>query len=278
MQRIIGVVITYQPEESIFENIKSYLSLVDKLIVFDNSEPAATINISNDKVIVYADGINKGISERLNDAAKIARTLGADWLLTMDQDSSFSGDNLDAYKNAFELFADKDRTAMIGVRYGNMPEVPGEMIADTDLLITSGCLVNLKIMDELGGFDEALFIDDVDSEYCLKANLNGYRTVLFKHIFLNHSLGTVTLHRSLKSLKKTFRALHSPIRIYYMVRNYFYLAKKYKKSMPASFPIRERSLLNRLKNNLLYNKERLKVVQNVILAWSHFKKGKMGRL
>lgn len=278
MNQINGVVILYQPNDNVNENINTYLPFVNKLYVFDNSEPASNKILPNEKIIVIADNQNKGIAERLNQACKLAQADGADWLLTMDQDSYFSEDNLSLYKKVFEQFDDKDKTAIIGVEYNHKPNNKIIDWIDSDALITSGSLVNLKLNNKLGGFDEALFIDDVDGDYCLNTIANGYRSILFNNVYLNHSLGTISVHRSFKNFKKTNRVLHSPIRMYYAVRNYLYLEKKYKHLLPQLPIIRKKTLQNRLKNNLFYGKNKLQLVRFILLAFYHYKKGKMGKL
>jgi rhamnosyltransferase len=45
------------------------------------------------------------------------------------------------------------------------------------MVMTSGCLTNLAIWDESGGFSDELFIDEVDHDYCLNVRRHGYRVV-----------------------------------------------------------------------------------------------------
>lgn len=279
MEKVFGVVILYNPSDDIKQNILTYLHKMEKLFVFDNSERIVDRKLEElgHKVIVVADGVNRGISERLNAGARAAIREGGKWLLTMDQDSFFSETMLDQYWHCINKFDHRDEVSMFGVEYEKADKRSGCESETTTQLITSGSLVNLLLFPEIGGFNEQLFIDEVDSEYCFKSNQKGYQTVKLKNIFLNHSLGVVSTHRSLKSLKITSRTLHSPLRVYYMIRNYLYISREYQKEQPSSFPYRKKALLNRIKNNFLYGKDRVLLIKYLWLAYWHFKTGKMGK-
>ncbi|HRI19294.1 MAG TPA: glycosyltransferase, partial [Panacibacter sp.] len=101
--KIAGAVILYYPDENITRHILSYIHVLDKLYVADNSENknnALFEQIIKIKNVVYLhDGENKGIASRLNQAAKLAIEEGCEWLLTMDQDSYFEKNTVDAYLN-----------------------------------------------------------------------------------------------------------------------------------------------------------------------------------
>ncbi|MGC4231687.1 MAG: glycosyltransferase [Niabella sp.] len=283
MEKVFGVVILFNPQEGVNRNISSYLSFVDKLLVIDNSEPPAKVDLGEledkDKVVLIAEGSNKGIAIRLNEAARYALSEGASWLLTMDQDSFFDESNLVLYQEYFQQHKHKDRVAMFGVEFEQLPGNIGNETIEAYNIITSGSLVNLTIYKCIGGFDEALFIDDVDVEYCIRAGLNGYKTLKFKNVYLHHSLGSVLQYRSLKSFKKTPRVLHTPLRIYYMVRNHLYVNKKYKSKLPRLLLLqRKKDIRNRIKNNFLYGSNRITLIKYLVLALVHYKTGKMGRL
>lgn len=279
MGKIFGVVIWYHPSKDVIGNIVSYLPLVDELLVIDNTETIGDFDPGSlgSKVRYFSDGVNKGIAARLNEAVAYARTNGAHWLLTMDQDSSFEPDSLSAYFHCFSHFLNKKAVAMFGVEH----EVPAGSFncntQDTAMLITSGSLVNLEVLTEIGGFDEQLFIDEVDFEYCLRAQAAQYRVVKFTNVYLQHTLGQTSVHRSVKGLGHTTRTLHSPLRLYYMVRNYLYVSRRYSLS-PGVKRYKRVDLLHRIKNNLLYGKNKTALLRYIFLAYRHYKSGRMGRL
>src|SRR6202008_348948 len=97
-QSVAGTVILYHPDAKTLDNIRSYLSSIQRLYVFDNTEKQDE-RISRElkelqKLAYFHDGSNAGIARRLNQAVQSARSEGFGWLLTMDQDSSFREDHL----------------------------------------------------------------------------------------------------------------------------------------------------------------------------------------
>lgn len=278
LEKVFGVVILYNPAENTPNNILSYKDAVDHLIVIDNSErPHAVRFEENEHLTFFSDGRNRGIAERLNQAAAFAKTQNAQWLLTMDQDSSFKEDMLDRYLGCVASFRGKDKVAMFGVAFDDSEQEQDCRIEDVESLITSGSLVNLDLFERVGSFDEKLFIDDVDFDYCVRSINTGFRIVKFKNVCMQHQLGTVYHRRSLKNFKMTSRTFHSPLRLYYMLRNYLYLRDKYVGSMPEVFRIKRTDLLNRVKNQFLYGNARVEMFRYLLAAYRHYKAGKMGK-
>lgn len=281
LMQVAGVVILYHPDDDVLQNIQSYLPHLIKLYVADNTESnissAATELQADEKIKVSYDGKNNGIAKRLNEAAGWAIENGFDWLLTMDQDSRFDENNLQAYLQCADAFVDKENTAMFGVEYEKKSSSTLCESKPVVQLITSGSLVNLMLYKQLDGFNEALFIDEVDLEYCYRAITKGFTIIKFTNIFLVHHLGSVSYHKSLKNLAITPRVLHSPVRLYYMVRNYLYVHKKYGNRFAENDKCRRQALLNRIKNNLLYGKQRVKTLRYIMKAIIDFKKSKFGK-
>ena len=281
--RIAGAVILYYPEEIVIENIYTYLNFVGKLYIIDNSEiPSKVLSEklkSFPNVIYLHDGENKGIAARLNLGSNLAIHDGFEWLLTMDQDSSFENGSFLDYLNCINLFDKKENVSMFGI---NFVEKVNQTVfckpITVNHLITSGSILNLELINLIGGFDEKLFIDEVDFEYCLRSLSRGFSIVQFANIFLNHNLGRTSTHRSFKTRRLTSRTLHSPVRMYYMTRNFLYVQRIYQKKFQNEIKQRRKILLNRFKNNILYNKERFKVMQNIIKGGWDFRKKRMGKM
>ncbi|HUZ60330.1 MAG TPA: hypothetical protein VMU83_16280 [Hanamia sp.] len=281
--KIAATVILYYPNEIVIRNIQSYINSVERLYIVDNTEiPVAQITerlIEFPNSIYLHDGENKGIAARLNQASHLATKEGYDWLLTMDQDSSFQEKILINYLNCFHSFAGKEKVSMFGISY--FEKMTNLQICNSikvNELITSGSLLNLQLVPVIGEFDEKLFIDEVDFEYCLKSVLNGFGIFRFTNIFLTHNLGETSYHRSFKTFKLTSRVLHSPERIYYMTRNILYVQSIYGKATFNEIKIRKMKLLNRYKNNLLYNKKRFQVIKYIAKGYWDYKKNRMGKL
>jgi rhamnosyltransferase len=281
--KIAATVILYYPTEKAINNVQSYINGVEKLFIIDNSETVssqvAEFFSQSEKVIYLHDGENKGIAKRLNQVCKLAKEARYDWLLTMDQDSFFAEGIISNYLHCVNRFDQKEKISMFGINFSEKTNNPDECNAvSVKHLITSGSILNLKLMETTGGFDENLFIDEVDFEYCLRSVAHGFNIIEFTNIFLNHNLGETSWHRSFKTSKITSRVLHSPFRIYYMTRNFLYVQSKYKNLFPAEIALRKTILLNRLKNNILYNKHRFKVIKYILKGVKDYRRKRMGKM
>jgi len=280
---IACVIILYHPDEKVLINIGSYASAFKKIFVFDNSEtsedPVIKKIIDLPNIVYLHDGRNRGIASRLNDVCQLALLEGYEWILTMDQDSSFGNGMINEYFKCIESFQKRDRVAMFGVNHeAKVTEQNDCTSQETDMLITSGSVVNLALFQQVGKFDEKLFIDYVDVDYCLRSKLAGYKIMQFKNIYLTHYIGEVSYHHSLKNFRSTPRSLHPPIRFYYMSRNFFYVFRKYNSDFPDVMKRSRQGLLNNIKNNVLYNKKRITVLMYLIKGFYAYRKKQMGKM
>lgn len=284
--KIAAVVIVYHPEDNAIANIKTYYDFVDKLYIFDNTESEvssfAEKLTSLSKVQFFHDGANEGIAKRLNMAGDMAIHDGFDWLLTMDQDTTFSTNAISTYLKCARQYPDKNQVAVFGTRYGRqveetLTECQSEKVEDT---ITSGSLINLSVFALIGKFDENLFIDLVDNEYCARAAISGYLTIRLNNIHIVHSIGTIVNRSAVKTLflVKKERQVHSPIRCYYSYRNMLYLENKYRESYP-SFALSLRPYVNGyIWRNIFYGRNTVKIIRYLFTAIQDFKHRKMGKL
>jgi rhamnosyltransferase len=102
-------------------------------------------------------------------------------------------------------------------RYEAVPVKPGDRWIDCDMLIASGSLVPCAAYAKVGGMAEHLFIDKVDTEWCLRAASHGYRLIGAPAAVLHHRLGEQAVRVWFLQWRE-LRA-HKPFRYYYMVRN-----------------------------------------------------------
>lgn len=50
----------------------------------------------------------------------------------------------------------------------------------------------MEAYKKIKGFNNELFIDTVDTDFCYRLLLNGYRIIQLKNIYLDHQLGNIT--------------------------------------------------------------------------------------
>jgi len=266
MTKIAGIVIAYYPDyKKLRLNIESFIGNIEKLFIVFNSpvslEDANSIVSGHQNIELIYNNDNLGIATALNQTVLKAANLGYEWLLTMDQDSFFESDQFFAAfskssKNNVAIFSPNPELSKV------TKDADSDIAEETLCVITSGNLVNLKIWDTIGGFEEKLFIDEVDNDYCLKAVLHGFKIQRFKNIPLIHELG----HNKEVSFlfKKYTIIIHPPIRSYYIFRNNLYIFSKYKNKFPVFVRSRKTMLLKNFVKILLFSNERAQNVHFII--------------
>lgn len=282
--RIAAVVILYHPDQNVVSNIRTYYDYVEKIMVFDNTETEPLLNeelLKLSKVEFHHDYKNEGIAKRLNSGANKAIQEQYNWLLMMDQDSKFSEGAIKNYLTCFDKYENKDTVSIFGTQYKRIETASSEECKPKKIheLITSGSLLNLQSYKSIGSFDEALFIDSVDHDYCIRATLKGFALIEFANIYTAHEIGTQVYKSSIKTLfiSRKKKEIHSPLRCYYMYRNLLYLEKKHKVSSMASMIIIRKIVLNQIKACILYGRDTLRTIRYLKAARNDFKNGKMGR-
>ena len=278
---IAGVVILYHPNlELLSANIQTYVSGLKQLYVYDNSETKipgieeALIKISPTIQYKYFN-VNEGIAKRLNQAMDQAALNQYDYLLTMDQDTSFKAGDFEKYQSLIQSCT-FNNVAQFGVNCQPDFTQPVEQPEEALTLITSGSILNLSLTKNIGPFNEALFIDFVDAEFSYRVIQNGYINLMFSNIVLNHALGTLVEGRSLGNFKKSLRIIHAPIRVYYILRNGMYLLFKAK----GLTPLMKKDVIRCIKiikNDLIYNPQLFSVYKNLFAGIYAFMTNRMGK-
>ena len=58
-----------------------------------------------------------------------------------------------------------------------------------NFVINSGSLVNVKAWSDVGGYDERLFIDSIDYDFCRRLKRKGWEILQSNNLYFEHSLG-----------------------------------------------------------------------------------------
>ena len=248
-----GIVVYYPKENRLVQNIESIKNQVAGIIIYNNGCNKETKRIledyRNDKFIVIDATKNEGIGKALNCIMNRAEQEGAKWVVTYDQDS-ISPDNLiDEYRKRLS----EDNLAILCPRIVDkrriylVQENVEKKDAYVERCITSASCTKIEYWKAIGGFDEYLFIDLVDNDFCKRIRINGYLIKKINSIVLDQEYGDITMKsprtveiiyrisRGIKShylarnvAKLTYKKNVSPLRVYYTNRNLIYLNKKYK--------------------------------------------------
>jgi len=278
---IAGVVILYHPDiKELSENINTYVHGLKELYIYDNSEiqtPGieAALNNLHPCIKYQFFNSNEGIAKRLNQAFEAAIQTQHDYLLTMDQDSSFKPDDFEKYKSLIQKGV-YTKVAQFGINCQPHITISSDQPQEALTLITSGSILNLSLVKNLGDFNEDLFIDFVDAEFSYRVIQNGFINLMFSNILLNHALGNLVSGRSVLTFKKSLRIIHAPIRTFYITRNGLFLLFKHK---GLSEEMRKDVIrcMKILKNDLIYHPQLTQVYINVMKGFFAFCFNKMGK-
>ncbi len=237
---VCAVVVTYFPEAGCADNLAPIAAQVGRLVVVDNGssatslEPVETEARRLGATVIHLD-VNMGIARALNVGLELAAREGFRWLATFDQDSRAPPDMVATMFRALAVYPESERVIVIAplhvdrrlnVRIGERRfEGSGEGWRLVRSAMTSGNLVNVHIAQSIGGYDDSLFIDYVDHEFCLRARRQGYRVLEATSAILGHSLGRLELRQLGPWQIKVTN--YAPVRRYYMNRNRILVWRKY---------------------------------------------------
>lgn len=235
MKRVYAVLVAYNPQGNELASAVERLKVqTDIVIVCNNSD--YDVEFDDEKVKVFNFRDNLGIATAQSIGMKWAFENGADFILQMDQDSipdELLVDNL--FKCYEELTRRGYKIGLIGpqdfdkdTKELNKARLKkGKYIEDTNYVsleqtLSSGSLISKKIYELVGGMDDSLFIDAVDSEYCWRIRNNGFLVIKNNDALLAHKLGA----GKKKILGFLYVGVPSPIRHYYQVRNTLLLFRR----------------------------------------------------
>jgi rhamnosyltransferase len=279
---IAGLVILYNPDILIIENIKSYISKINTLYVIDNSKVQ---NVTLVKQLLTFKKIrythyeeNIGIAKALNIAAEWAINDNYDLLLTMDQDSSLSTDTIDIYSNFLATHTHLSvglLTLYHHVKNFNKRKSKNTW-SEVQTAFTSGSLINLRAFTQIGPFEEKYFIDYVDHEFCLRLRANGFKIIQINSAICYHQLGNL-VSKNILGLEIP-ATNHSSIRIYYRTRNRFDVAKKYFITFPVWVIIDLIRFMYEILITIFFETKKTQKIQMAFIGFFDFVRNKYGKI
>lgn len=229
--KVAAVVTTFKPDGSILANLKRIAVQVGLVILVDDTDQTAEgggpdfSKISNLRYI--KNKANIGIAASLNEGVKRAAEEGFNWVIALDDDTLVSETYV---ADVFEFIQGNQLPDIglvacsrgVGVGASSRNE---EKFFIKRTLITSGSVFSVDVFRRVDGFDEGLFIDLVDFDFCTKIRRIGRSIIMLNKFGMDHRVGN--------SQMKNFAFLrfviynHAPFRLYYQMRNVFFFVKKH---------------------------------------------------
>ena len=240
---VMAIVVAYRPDAARLRQVVNALEpqvrrtilvvngpvATDTETTLSRFDPARTIRLDN--------ASNLGLAVAQNQGIDVAREQGAEAVVFFDQDSLPPADTVAVLERVWrEREARGEAPAAVGVAYqsegsrhwpgfvsiqwwgfGRRPCRSEADIVEADFLISSGSLIPMRVLDDVGGMDETLFVDHVDTEWCLRAASKGYRFFGVCGVRMTHALGEHSQRIWFGRWRQV--SSHHPVRYYYMFRN-----------------------------------------------------------
>lgn len=242
MKNVAAVVVSFHPEMPVLDRLlASLLNQVDLLLLVDNGGGAGYLAADPDlreRICYLPLGENKGLGFALNVGFAKAVQQGKRYMVTFDQDSHAQPDLIErlhqAMNNAKRL-DDKaiavspaffDRRDGKEVNFPFYSSVGGKIkpvfesdnahgLVKADALITSGMFVDVQAWEQGIRYDEGMFVDFTDTEWCFRVRDRGYSLYGCLNVQMGHALSDAP---PVKLLGLSFFR-YSPVRRYFFFRN-----------------------------------------------------------
>ncbi len=241
-----AVVVAYNPDEPVLRALLDALvTQTGRVVLVDNTPGGAPVlrRLEHPRVQLRTLGSNLGVAVALNVGIAVAVEAGASHVLLSDQDSLPAPGMVAGLLHALlELQRGGVRIGAIGPSYVDLHTglprafkgwppgrwLPGDVEPDAlrpDIpvltLITAGTLIPAEVFADVGPMCEALFIDRVDTEWCLRAHARGWAIYGTSRAKLCQRMG----EHALRVWWGRWRLVsaYAPLRVYYQVRNTLYL-------------------------------------------------------
>ena len=291
MSKVAAIIVSYNPDKNLLDSVNLLISQVEKIIIVDNGsieekrkDISSIKDIDNERIEIIFNEENLGIATALNIGVREALKQGFNWILTMDQDSKASKDMVEKMFEVYNNIDKKERKSILSI-FPNFVDERIQSIEENSVMntyeyvdadITSGNLVKAEVFDKVGFFDDSLFIDLVDTDFCMRLNEKNIKMIKVRDAILYHSLGE---SQSVKSIFGKFNTSnHSALRRYYMTRNRFYIWEKYKDLNSFTLNRDKKLFKKEFIKIILGEKDKVNKIKMVFKGYKDYKKGIRGKL
>ncbi len=298
LNSIAAVVVGYNPDIKVLSHLlASLVQQVELLVLIDNGGSEAYLEHFPElraRIKYIALNGNKGLGAALNIGFNIAVTANMNYVVTFDQDSHAAPDLISSLHRAALYAVNQDPNCIAvspvffdrrGDEKVNFPfyrsvdnKIQAVFASDNehglvkaDALITSGMFVNTKAWKEGIHYDEGMFVDFTDTEWCFRVRDRGHSLYGCLDIEMGHALSDAP---PVKFFGLNFFR-YSPVRRYFFFRNTVAVCRM--SHTPACWKKRMLSaLVLRFFVNLLIDENRLLSFKMMVRGICHGWQKKLG--
>ena len=262
VSQCVAILVTWQPDLAVLQRLMTKLlqqgvdiAVVDNGSVNQSEVAALITNLANHRsnqavsqespaTITWLPwtenkGLAAGMNQGLSWAAEHHYQLA--WLFDQDSDVSegFCRHMLSAWQNGCQL---TEKLAALGPRLvdpdtgrktpfrrfrlihrSDCKLAGSDDLYLADFLISSGTLLALSALGEIGDMKASYFIDNVDLEWCFRARSHGWQILGCDRAQLLHNIGEASNN---PLVKRGVMVSHGPLRYYYSTRNRIHLRRQ----------------------------------------------------
>jgi rhamnosyltransferase len=241
---ICAIVVSFNPDVAVLVNLARQLDRNDcDYVLVDNGSgniedfADTLLACARCKALIRLDE-NRGLAAAINIGLLHLRDVGCRFAVLFDQDShigpTYCRDILEAWEEAVAISG--DRVAAIGPRLqdpdtgrrtpfrefdrmffrSDRRVTENSSLYHTGFLISSGTLVPIAVLADVGLMRDEYFIDNIDVEWCFRARSLGYELYGTDRAVLYHRIGEPSDNLL---VRHGILVKHSPLRSYYSTRN-----------------------------------------------------------
>jgi rhamnosyltransferase len=224
---VLVVIVLYHPDEKqLLELLRvcSQTSGQASILLFDNAEISDLLIAQfSSRVIYHQSPENVGVGGAYHYACDMAIHKNFNFLLLLDQDSQLPDNFIDTMrKNFYQLQLNYSRLAVVGPSWDD-PRYPFQkkIIANKSVffLISSGSLIWVPFLKDIGYPKKEYVIDYVDTEWCMRTFSKKYQLIRLHNVYIQHAVGEI------KRIGKFSVRHHEPMRYYYRIRNLLFILR-----------------------------------------------------
>lgn len=268
---IYAGVVTYNPEINLLKkNIEAICKQVPVVVIVDNgSSNFKYIKelIADYNLVIIRNKNNEGIAKALNKAMEYGKEKKYTYMLSLDQDSLCP----DNYCEQMLKFCTTEKNIAVIApvihdrNVGIVGHQPTKKYGVVNTCITSGAITKISVWSEIGGYDNKLFIDSVDFEFCYRVRKKGYKIIQVSTVYLEHCIGDGQIVRFLFWKKRIIS--HSAFRCFYIAQNRIYYPRKHGLIL---YVVRGNYRnLKHLFQILIYEKNRRRKIRRFLEGWKN---------
>jgi rhamnosyltransferase len=232
--KIVAGIVTFNPDATrLGENIDAISGQVEAVVVVDNGSSSTTGISPQPSVHVIENDANRGIAAALNQIVQWASDQHADAVVLLDQDSVLEDGTVVKLTRSL---AEGVAIAAPQIADRNLGSDRPRDTRDVNYCITSGSLLAVDSWRQVDGYDDHMFIDFVDFDFCLRIREAGLRIVQVGDARILHEIGHA------QRAGKRIAYNHSSFRLRHMAQDMVYYARKHRRA-PRELRVGGRGLL-----------------------------------